>query len=271
MTPLSTVAQGDEVQSTRNSGTGIHQHRSFCTDHSRFSNGIFTAVDENLGLGSSTVSRAVPFVDAPLFGPMDLDPQSFVSEVSPRALPPRAVAQQLADVYFDFIEPIEPVLNRARSFDDLETIYRGSCETSETEWDIRRSILNLVFALATQRQESLPPDMRQTQANEFFKRAWVLFRPEFVLWHSPGSIEMVQCLILLNRYLHCTSHQQKAWMTSGLAYRLAQVLCCEGPASPCDQPDSDVHLKRQVWASCVALDRYAILHMDMESTRCSRH
>jgi hypothetical protein len=118
--------------------------------------------------------------------------------------------------------------------------------------------MNLVFALAVQRQESIPQAIRQDQGNLYFKRAWVLLRPEIVLWQSTGSIELVQCLILMNRNLHCTSHQQKAWMTSGLAYRIAQSLCCHLPGSPDTESASDRELKRQVWASCVALDRYVM-------------
>jgi hypothetical protein len=67
--------------------------------------------------------------------------------------------------------------------------------------------------------------------------------------------------MLMNRYLHCTTHQQKTWMTAGLAMRIAQTMCCNSLETPAGKDTgNDVHLKRKVWASCVALDRYVLIH-----------
>jgi hypothetical protein len=185
-----------------------------------------------------------------------LEPACLVSDSAVRALPSRADSEALTDIYFSCIDPVEPVLDKPRFSKDVESAYCGHCTLSDTERDIRLSIMNLVFGLAVQRQESIPQTIRQDQGNLYFQRAWMLLRPEIVLWQSTGSIELVQCLILMNRYLHCTSHQQKTWMTSGLAYRIAQSLCSDPSGSANTMSASDIKLKRQVWASCVALDRY---------------
>lgn len=117
------------------------------------------------------------------------------------------------------------------------------------------SILNIVFALAVQMQECIPMDTRNEEGNRFFQHAWALLPVESILW-EPGSVERVQCLMLMNRYLHCTNNQQKTWMTAGMVMRMAQSMCCHLPElSSTGDSSHRARLKRKVWASCVALDR----------------
>jgi hypothetical protein len=255
-TPVSSGSLSNSELLQEDQGPEADPNRGYCTDHGRFSGEVVTAIDVRAGIVATTVSHPVPFVDAPLFGPLNLEPTCLVSESTARALPSRVDAEALADIYFSFIDPLEPVLDKIRFSKDVEITYGGRCTLSDTDRDIRLSIMNLVFGLAVQRQESIPQVIRQDQGNLYFQRAWKLLRPEIVLWQSTGSIELVQCLILMNRYLHCTSHQHKSWMTSGLAYRMAQILCCDLPGSHDAVSAKDKELKRQVWASCVALDRY---------------
>jgi hypothetical protein len=258
-TPLSSWSFADPEPLREDQGSDQDHNREYCTNHGRFAGEVIAAIDVRAGIVPTTVSHPVPFVDAPLFGPLNLEPSTFVSESTAWALPSRVDAEELADIYFSCIDPLEPVLDKVRFFTDVETAYCGQCTLSDMERDIRLSVMNLVFGLAVQRQESIPQVIRQDQGNLYFQRAWILLRPEIVLWQSTGSIELVQCLILMNRYLHCTSHQQKSWMTSGLAYRIAQSICCDLPGSPDTVIASNRDLKRQVWASCVALDRYVTL------------
>ncbi|KAH8173727.1 fungal specific transcription factor domain-containing protein [Sarocladium implicatum] len=255
MTPASTGSRSSAATCTEDLQQDADSSGSFCTDHSRFSGEVFEAIDRRSGIMPSAVSRSIPFVNASLFGSLDLDPASFIIDISVRALPESDLAEELSRIYFDFIEPIELVLDRSRFFNDLETAYRRSHEPTHPEDDARLSIINLVFALAVQRQESTPADFRRSQGSTYFRRAWMLLRPETVLWQSSGSLESVQSLILMNRYLHCTTHQHKAWITSGLAYRIAQSLLCDNSRPSSEQTPGDEQLRRQVWASCVALDR----------------
>jgi len=72
----------------------------------------------------------------------------------------------------------------------------------------------------------------------------------------PASVELVQCLMVINRYLHCTNNQHKTWMTAGMAMRVAQSIGCHVPETVSVKGlDSDRQLKKRVWVSCVALDR----------------
>jgi hypothetical protein len=144
-------------------------------------------------------------------------------------------------------------------YDQFSQIYDKSFSTegclAHTDHHIQLSILNVIFALAVQRQEWVPFNLRNEEGNTYFQRAWTLFPTESIIW-EPGSLERVQCLMLMNRYLHCTTHQQKTWMTAGLAMRIAQTMCCNSLETPLGKDaGNDARLKRKVWASCVELDR----------------
>ncbi|PWY80813.1 hypothetical protein BO94DRAFT_520762 [Aspergillus sclerotioniger CBS 115572] len=211
------------------------------TAHGQFAGDVAAAIDARTGMIPATTSNLVPFVDAPLFGELDLEPNPFTNGC---ALPPRQYADNLVNIYWQHIDPVEPVLCQERFFHSYEKAYSGSDSPQQANEDVRLSILYTVFALAVQRQESTPQQQRNEEGNGYFQHAWGLVRPETILW-SPGSIELVQCLMLMNRYLHCTNNQQKTWITAGLAMRIAQNMCS----------DSDKELKERVWASCIGMDR----------------
>ncbi|KAL2844398.1 fungal-specific transcription factor domain-containing protein [Aspergillus pseudodeflectus] len=220
------------------------QSRTYYGAHGRFADQVVAAIDP------AAPSHQVPFVDAPLFENLTLDPQSstlrshFVTE-----LPPRTYADQLVDIYWRYVEPVEPVLDYHCFTENYEKIYSTvdgpPCTRSDS--NVWLCILNVVFALAIQRQEHIPTPQRNEQGNRFFLRAWALL-PIDLLW-MPVSLELLQSLILVNRYLHCTDNQHKTWMTAGVAIRMAQSLCGHRGES------NDEALKMKVWASCVALDR----------------
>ncbi|KAJ5787108.1 hypothetical protein N7457_002098 [Penicillium paradoxum] len=228
--------------------------RAYYAAHGRFAGQVAAAIDERAGFVPPATSYLVPLVDAPLFGDLDLPVRCSTLPTSTE-LPSRTYADQLVDVYWQYINPAEPILDRQQFFQYYATSYSTSGVSVHTDPHIRLSILNLVFALAVQRQESIPLDKRNEEGNTYFRRAWGLLPAESILW-EPGSLERVQCLILMNRYLHCTNNQQKTWMTAGLAMRIAQTMCCHVPETPSTQDASNItRLKRKVWASCVALDR----------------
>jgi hypothetical protein len=231
------------------------RNRACYTAHGRFAGEVAAAIDVRAGLAPASTSNLVPFVDAPLFGEVDLSsPGSTVASVA--ELPSRPYGDRLVNIYWQYVDPVEPVLDRGRFFHDLDASYSGPGAFLYADPDVWLSILNIVFALAVQRQESTPRQKRDDEANLYFQRAWVRLRPEAILW-KPASIELVQCLMLMNRYLHCTNNQQKTWMTAGLAIRLAQTLCCHlsAPASAKDPGSSERRLKQRVWLSCIGLDR----------------
>ncbi|PYH90905.1 hypothetical protein BO71DRAFT_452448 [Aspergillus ellipticus CBS 707.79] len=217
------------------------QTHTYYPAHGRFAGDVAAAIDSRAGLAPTT-SHLVPFVDAPLFGEVDLESPC----LDTTELPPRAYADRLVGIYWQHVHPVEPIFDPERFYHD----YKTCCSNpGAPDRDIQLSILNGVFALAVQRQESTPQQSRDEEGNRYFRRAWALLRPEKILWMS-GAIEIVQCLMILNRYLHCTNNQQKTWMTAGVAMRMAQNMC-----GNCGDGVEERKLKQRVWASCVAMDR----------------
>ncbi|KAL3441749.1 fungal-specific transcription factor domain-containing protein [Aspergillus insuetus] len=225
--------------------------------HGRFAGQVVAAIDP------AAKPHRVPFVDAPLFENLTLDTQPrshFVTE-----LPPRAHGDQLVDIYWRYVEPVEPVLDYERFRENYEKIYFTVDDPPCTRPDssLWLCILNAVFALATQREEYVLAPQRNEQGNRFFLRAWALLPPD-LLWR-PISLELLQSLILVNRYLHCTDNQHKTWMTAGVVIRMAQSMCGH------ERESKDEELKLKVWATCVALDRCTSWSLGKPSTLVPLH
>lgn len=234
----------------------VEPNRAYYTTHGQFAGQVAAAIDMRAGL-IPTACHQIPLVDAPLFGDLDLPSQSCLLSSSTE-LPPRAYGDQLIDIYWQYVDPMEPVLDRQRFLENYEKAYSTPMMPPYKDYDVWLGILNVVFALAIQRQENIILHQRNEEGNCFFQRAWALLPAESMLW-KPASLELVQCLMLMNRYLHCTNNQQKTWMTAGLAMRIAQNMCCHLSEMPLVHGFSDNKaLKQKVWASCVALDRYVM-------------
>jgi len=222
-----------------------------------FAGEVKAAIDARLGLSSSERPILIPLTNAPLFGL--LSPHRISSGAVhhvDNVLPPRKQADRLMDLYWQHIQPLEPILDEERFSHSYQALFVGtSLESDERAF---LGSLNTVFALSTQLQEHLPPEQRDEASNTYFHRAWGLLRPESIVW-EPGSIELVQCLLLMSRYLQCSDNPHLTWMTAGSAMRIAQSLglhTLEGPPSPTISRDG--RLRRRLWVclitSCSILD-----------------
>jgi hypothetical protein len=84
-----------------------------------------------------------------------------------------------------------------------------------------------------------------------------LLRPESIIW-EPGSLELVQCLLLMGRYLQCTNNPHQTWMAVGSAVRIAQSLGLHLREVPSSNPPArDSRLRRHLWKWCVFMDSFA--------------
>lgn len=227
------------------------QNRSYYAAHGRFSGQVASAADVRAGLVPAATSYLVPFVDAPLFG--NIGEQSARNVMDFAAELPRAYADKLVDIYWLHVHPVEPILDRQRFCRDYEAYYLRRSTLTHAESDVWVSTLHVVFALAVQVQESIPMPQRNDESNHYFRQAWALLRPEAFLW-TPGTLDVVQCLMLMNRYLHCTNNQQKTWMTAGLAIQISQSMCNQASETP-PSGEVDKDLRQKIWSSCVALER----------------
>jgi len=192
--------------------------------------------------------------NAPLFGlhqQQRADPRSADYGVD-NVLPPRKRADYLADLYWEHIHPLEPFLDRDRFTQLFQGLFAGTSPDSNER--IFTSSLNIMFALSTQLHEDMPGDQREDAASTYFHRALTLLRPEYVLFETP-SLDLVDCLLLMSRYLQCTNNPHQTWMVIGSAVRIAQSLGLHLPPRASTLSEADMRRRRNLWQFCVFMDR----------------
>jgi hypothetical protein len=236
------------------------QSRPHYVAHGHFAGEVAAAIEVRAGLTPAATSTLGAFVDAPLFGEVDVHHSSS----SPRIhgplnlaaqLPPRARADRLVGIYWQHIHYVDVILDRERFFRNYETSYSRPNALLDLDLDVWLSTLNAIFAISVQRQESIPLQKRNEDGNRYFQRAIAVLHSDIIFW-KPASLELVQCLILINQYLQCTKNPYKTWMTAGLAIQMARSVCFHPlDTALAKESTSDKWMRQRVWAGCVALDR----------------
>ncbi|KAF4220825.1 hypothetical protein CNMCM5878_000481 [Aspergillus fumigatiaffinis] len=218
-----------------------------------FSFAVKAAVNDRLGLPSSKKRCPILLTDAPLFGLLSL-PGVTDPAINPadNVLPPRKHADRLLSLYWRCLDPLEPLLDQRSFGAGYQALFDGS--EMECDEQIFLCMLNLVFALSTQLHESTPSEERNSASRTFFLRAWHLLRPEVILWQA-GSLEIVQCLLLMTRYLQCTPNLQQTWMALGSAVRIALSIGLDRSEKNMSGLDRENKLARDVWQQCTFMDR----------------
>jgi hypothetical protein len=194
--------------------------------------------------------NAVPLVDASLFPPLqDYTDTDGIAGGMEYELPPRKQADHLLNVYWSFVDPLFPVINKPDFMYSYGALFSGT--PVDTNERVLLSTLNAIFALSIQLQESLKPDQREQLSGKYFRRAQYLLR--LPVWER-GSIELIQCLLIMSQYLQCTNNPHQTWMVVGSAVRIAQGLGLHlSEVSPSN--DQTAALKRRVWQACIVMDR----------------
>lgn len=169
-------------------------------------------------------------------------------------LPPRRHADYLVDIYWRYIFPLEPLVDKKTFSESYQALFAGQLPDDAER--IFLSTLNTIFAISTQIQESLAPELREETSKKYFHRAWALLQPGTIMW-EPGSLDLVQCLLLVGRYLQSTGHSHQTWMVVGCAVRVAQSLGlgAHGVSAHAGQADDVFRLKEKIWQCCVFMDR----------------
>ncbi|KAL7929290.1 hypothetical protein V8C35DRAFT_316013 [Trichoderma chlorosporum] len=216
-----------------------------------FAGEVKAAFDAKFGGVPSGSSIVIPMSDAPLFE-LQLSSQRSGDGQANTVLPPRRQADHLLTTFWQCIHPVYPLLDEKRFCRSYELLFAG--RDLGIEERIFIATLNIVFAFATQVQESIAASERNEIASIYFQRAWNLLRPESILWEPP-SPEVVECLLLTSLYLQCTNNSHQAWMAVGSAIRIAQSLGIHLLKTSEAGTLSDQALWRQhLWNCCVFAD-----------------
>ncbi|KAK2469295.1 hypothetical protein H9L39_19012 [Fusarium oxysporum f. sp. albedinis] len=122
--------------------------------------------------------------------------------------------------------------------------------------------LNTIFALGCQSDPYADPEEQALTSEMFWQRAKQLLELDFDVFNE-GSVELVQCLLLMSLYLQSTGLSGVCWNVVSVAVRTAQTLGLHRSSPTANAPDrtrEDPELRRTIWAGCVLLDRSMDLH-----------
>lgn len=166
-------------------------------------------------------------------------------------LPSRRNADRFVARYWEVIHPLYPFLHRQMFEKSYNHIWAGV----PVEGDERAylCLLNSIFALSSCITDSIPTKERMSTSHVYFQRARDLL--SLSLW-EPGSIETVQCLLVMAQYLQSTNNAHQCWMAVGQAVRIAQELGLHLPEP--SWPDQNLQgreLSRRIWHGCILMDR----------------
>lgn len=174
------------------------------------------------------------------------------STVVAYVLPPRRTADSLMEVYWDYVFPLYPFLDSGLMKGEYTKIWRG--DSLQYDENMVMCTFNVIFALASQLADFVPPREREAAADAFFSRAKGLF--QFNLW-ATGSAGLIQCLLLMAQYLQSTDSAHQCWIVTGLAIRNAQSLGLHLPQTISRfSTFQEQQLARKIWHGCVLMDRY---------------
>ncbi len=164
-------------------------------------------------------------------------------------LPSRRRADTLMSCYWRYVHVLYPYLDKMHMEEDYEKLWKA--DGSITEERSFMCLINVIFALSSQIDDSTPIGDRQSAAQVFYLRARELL--DIV---ETGSVRSVQSLLLLGQYYQSTSEPHPCWIFTGLAVRTAQSLGLHLT----DTSESAVDIRtrellRKVWHGCILMDR----------------
>ncbi|KAL6366158.1 hypothetical protein LRP88_00255 [Fusarium phalaenopsidis] len=214
---------------------------------------IKKAIDIRLGKPGTGPSNSIPATSRSVLGVAGAGdaPAPELSYV----LPPRRQADHLMELYWFYVDPLYPFLDRKRWTNAYNAIFAGT--VIDFNERIFVATLNIIFALSTQLHESQSLEQREQSSETYFRRAQDLL--PMSPWES-GSLELVQCLLVTSQYLQSTYNPHQTWMVVGSAIRMAQGLGLHLPETSADRSDlGERELLRRIWMVSVTHGRPAMI------------
>jgi hypothetical protein len=159
------------------------------------------------------------------------------------------------NIYWQHVHRPDPFLDRRQFDESYNALFAGN--TVRGDEALFLSTLNIVFALATQVQDSsttMTTEKREEASSTYFRRAWALLRTDAILWQQ-GSLELVQCLLLMGHFLQWTNNLHQTWMAVGSAVRIAESMRLYAKNTDPSIPPETVRLRQHIWRCCVFMDK----------------
>ncbi|KAL0082258.1 Zn(2)-C6 fungal-specific transcription factor [Phycomyces blakesleeanus] len=167
------------------------------------------------------------------------------SSFDPLELPPKDLSENLVKLYFRHIYPVLPLFYKKR-------LVSSTCTVAEM---LSPLLLNAIYAVASR----MSPDVRvrsdptsaDTAGDVYFERARCLLDD----YYDIPRISTIQALILLAAHQHGAMKPARAWLYSGMAFRMAQDLGLHRNCDHWDIPSEERERRKRVFWCCYILDR----------------
>lgn len=232
---------------------GTHTHEFFGSSSTgSFTAQIKKAIDIRLGIApycASEGGKTIASKDAG--GLMAFSSTMGTPNVVSYVLPPRRQADHLIELYWFYVDPLYPFLDKEQWHHYYNAIFAGT--VMDTDEQLFVSTLYILLAISTQLLESLTANQRDESSTNYMKMAQEIM--PLNLW-STGSLELVQYLLLTSQYLQSTNQPNQTWITVGSAVRIAQGLGLHLPETSASRSDvAERELMRRLWYGCILMDR----------------
>ncbi|PKS13398.1 hypothetical protein jhhlp_000169 [Lomentospora prolificans] len=197
------------------------------------------------------------------------------------ALPPRAAADKLLDLYFSSVHIFYPWMHSVSfqaEYQRLWTRDEREQERSLEKIDIGLgggnyprhvffSALNAMFALGCQFSD-LPSEEKRAASAMFYDRIKTLLRFDIL---DSGSIGQVQALLLVGQYLLGTQYPTRCWNVVGLACRMAISLGLQSASFSRDSSEVEAEIRHRVWYACLQMDMTVSMTLGRPHSMHMRH
>lgn len=168
----------------------------------------------------------------------------------PLELPPKDLSEHLIVLYFNHFYPFLPLFYKRQLFSSVDN-------TNQPLQPISPLLLNAIYAVASR----ISPDVRvradpaspDTAGDIYFERAERLLDESYDL----PSISTVQALLLLASHQHGRMKSARAWLYSGMAFRMAQDLGLHRNCDHWNIPPDECERRKRVFWCCYVVDRLA--------------
>lgn len=172
-------------------------------------------------------------------------------------LPPRKVADNFVDHYWEHVYPLMPLFHRPSFMRKYNLLWHGEVSGSqagnpeESIHTIRAfyATFNAILALGCTFSSDTSVKSRNS-AEAFFQRSQELIVPESF---NHGCLELVQALILGAQYLQSSDYINRCWVTIGTAIRVAQGIGIHLDLTVESQAEREE--RKRTWWCCVLMDR----------------
>jgi hypothetical protein len=166
-------------------------------------------------------------------------------------LPPRGLADEMMNTYWNQAYPLYPFLLPRRFMQFYHRLWEG--KKGEIADRMTYCIINLVFAISCQITKREAPADKAAAAEVFCRRATHLLQVNLI---GRASLELIQALLLMGQFHQSTEWPHRCWVVIGLAIRISQGLGLHLPrTTESILQQEERELARRLWHGCVFMDR----------------